>query len=84
MVFKFMSKEFARGAVAVALWCGTLMAAEPARAEEAGMFPDESSFAAVRVDLQAGTFLDPLPFDQAFLIVGRVPVSTETVEIRLR
>ena len=59
------------------------MAAEPARAEEVGMFSDESSFAAVRVDLQAGTFLDPLPFDQAFLIVGRVPVSTQAVEIRL-
>ena len=82
MVFKSMSKGLARGAVA--LCCGTLlMAAEPARAEEAGMFSDESSFAAVRVDLQAGTFLDPLPFDQAFLIVGRVPVLTQAVEIRL-
>ena len=59
------------------------MAVGPARAEEVGMFSDESSFAAVRVDLQAGTFLDPLPFDQAFLIVGRVPESTEAVEVRL-
>lgn len=35
----------------------------------------------VRVDLQAGAFLDPLPFDQAFLITGRIPVSTQRVEI---
>jgi hypothetical protein len=84
MVFKSMSKIFTRGAVAVTLCCGTLfMAEEPARAEGAGMFSRESSFAEVRVDLQAGTFLDPLPFDQAFLIVGRVPASTEAVEIRL-
>ena len=45
------------------------------------MFSEESSFASVHVDLQAGTFLDPLPYDQPFLIVGRVPVSTEAVEI---
>jgi hypothetical protein len=84
MVFKSMSKGFTRGVVAVILCCGTLlMAGEPARAEGAGMFSGESSFAEVRVDLQAGTFLDPLPFDQAFLIVGRVPVATEAVEVRL-
>jgi len=59
------------------------MAAEPATTEEAGTLSDESSFPTVRVDLQASTFLDPLPFDQAFLIVGRVPASTGVVEIRL-
>ena len=84
MVKRFKSKGLVRLAVGVVLCCGTLLvAAESAGAAEADTFMGESSFAVVRVDLQAGTFLDPLPFDQAFLIVGRVPVSTEAVEIRI-
>ncbi len=81
MFFTTASKGFAKS-VAV-LCCGTLIAAaELSWAEEVGI-SGESSFPVVRVDLQAGTFLDPLPFDQAFLIVGQVPVPTESVEVRL-
>ena len=81
MFFKNRSKGLAKG-VAV-LYCGTMIAAaEPSWAEEVGS-SGESSFPVVRVDLQAGTFMDPLPFDQAFLIVGQVPVPTEAVEVRL-
>lgn len=59
-----------------------LMAAGVAAAVE-GNVPEEHRYSEVRVDLQAGTFLDPLPFDQPFVVVGPVPPSTVMVEVRL-
>lgn len=43
-----------------------------------------SGVKAVRLDLQAGAFLDPLPFDRAFLISGRVPNTALSVEVRAK
>ena len=35
----------------------------------------------VRLDLNAGSFLNPLPFDRAFLIVGRAPQDVARVSV---
>ena len=61
--------------------CVVLAALGPVRASE--VYSEETAFAAVRVDLQAGTFLDPLPFDRPFLLVGQMPASIRAVEVRI-
>ncbi|MFT5376314.1 MAG: hypothetical protein ACI906_003151 [Candidatus Latescibacterota bacterium] len=81
MVFSNRFNRLAGSVIA----CGCAMlftAAEPTEAQGGGL-ADEASFAVVRVDLQAGAFLDPLPFDIPFLVVGWVPASTQAVEIEI-
>lgn len=81
MVCNYRSKGLVGGAIACC--CAILFAAAGPVNAESATSADESSFAVVRVDLQAGAFLDPLPFDIPFLIEGAVPASTEAVEIRI-
>ena len=82
MVFRSRYERFVKWAVAVG--CVTLLTgAVPNGAQEPGTHMVQTGLASVRVDLQAGTFLDPLPFDQTFLIEGLVPVTTDAVEVRI-
>lgn len=83
MVFESVWRSLAGRVVPATLSCGLLLGPARPAAAEAGPPPGGTSLRMVRVDLQAGAFLDPLPFDQAFLIVGRVPVSTRLVEARI-
>lgn len=82
MVFESVWRS--AGRVVPAMLAGAVLLAQARPASgEAGPPASGTSLRTVRVDLQAGAFLDPLPFDQAFLIVGRVPVSTRLVEARV-
>lgn len=79
MVFESVWRSAGRVVPATLVGALLLGPARPALAE-AGSLAGGTSLRTVRVDLQAGAFLDPLPFDQAFLIAGRVPASTRLVE----
>lgn len=81
MFFTTTSKTLARHAAALLCGIGLAAAGQPTGADASTA--SESSLPVVRVDLQAGAFLDPLPFDQAFLIAGKIPAPTEAIEVRI-
>lgn len=69
---------------ALALCCfGILVLIRQPAAAAGAVSSAEPSFPTVRADLEAGTFLDPLPFDRSFLLAGWVRAGTEVVEVRL-
>lgn len=76
-VVSFKNLHFAK--LCPAALCGLLLTA-PRVAADADASP--GGFPTVRVDLQGQTLLQNPPFDQPFLLTGKVPQTTRRVEVR--
>ena len=83
MVFESIWRALVARLVPATLFCGILLGLAGPVVAQASSPQGGTSLRTVRVDLQAGAFLDPLPFDQAFLIVGKAPATTRLVEARI-